>query len=234
MNYGKNRQWQVVLYNENMRPDWKEEIDRLLQLPFAYCVHDKGLQLEKGERRKVHTHLILVFPNTTTYAHAMEVFSTLNVEGKRAFNTCEPVYGARNAYDYLIHDTEDSRRKGKYQFDPSERITGNNYDIGAYEQVSQTDKNDMFDRLTDMILAREITNYADFIVWGRADFPEEGELMRDVIRSWSGYFDRLIKGVYLRGVAEMQDTLQKSGAQLPRHELDPEALREQNEGGLAK
>lgn len=229
MDYGKNRQWTAVLYNENMRPDWREEIGTLLQLPFAYCVHDKGLQLEKGERRKVHTHVILVFPAPTTYKHAVEVFSALNADGKRAFNTIEPVYSARHMYDYLIHDTEDCRKKAKYPFDPAERITGNNYDIGSYEQVSQADKNEMFDKLTDMILANELTNYADFVIMARSEFSEEWELARDVFRAWSGYFERLIKGVYLRGAAEMKEIRQKNQAQREPAGVDPDGSREIND-----
>lgn len=234
MDYGKNRQWTAVLYNENMREDWKEDLDSLVQLPYAYCVHDKGLELEKGGRRKEHTHMILVWPAPTTYKHAMEVFSRLSAPGKTALNTIEPVYSARHMYDYLIHDTEDCRKKGKYAFDPGERITGNNYDIGSYEQISQADKNEMFDQLTDMVLGREITNYADFIIWARSDFPEQAELVRDVIRGWSGYFDRLIKGVYLRGAAEMTEKMRESATQ-PRGSAKQLPMEEhENDGGLAE
>lgn len=35
----KARYWWAVLYQENMRPDWRETIDDLLQLPYAYCEH---------------------------------------------------------------------------------------------------------------------------------------------------------------------------------------------------
>ena len=31
----KARYWWAVLYQENMRPDWRETIDDLLQLPYA-------------------------------------------------------------------------------------------------------------------------------------------------------------------------------------------------------
>ena len=65
-------------------------------------------------------------------------------KGKKAINKCEAVVGIRNVYDYLIHDTEDCRKKGKEQYDPSERITGNNFDIGAYEQLGTAEKNEMF------------------------------------------------------------------------------------------
>lgn len=215
-NFGKNRQWCAILYNENMKPDWKDQIENLVQLPFAYCVHDKGLQLEDGDHRKIHTHLILVWPAPTTFKHAAEVFDRLSAEGKRCFSTIEPVYNARRMYDYLIHDTEDCRKKRKYAFSPSERVTGNLYDIGAYSQVSMTEKNDAFDKLTDMILAYEIQNYADLILRTREQFSEEWELMRDVIRGYSGYFDRLIRGVYLKGAAEMQENMRKSHVQQRR------------------
>lgn len=232
--YGKNRQWVGVLYNENMRENWREVIDNLVQLPFAYCVHDKGLQLEDGEHRKVHTHLILVWPAPTTYKHATEVFDRLSAPNKRCFAAIEPVYNAGRMYDYLIHNTEDCAKKGKYAFPPSERITGNNYDIGSYVQVSQTEKNEMFDKLTDLVLANEIRNYADFVLCYRNELRDELELARDVVRSYSGYFDRLIKGVYLRGAAEMQEKCRNSEAQRGRPAPDQDAQRVENEGGLAE
>lgn len=224
--FGKNRQWTAVLYNENMRPDWKDQIENLVQLPFAYCVHDKGLQLEDGEHRKIHTHMILVWPAPTTYKHACEVFNRLSADGKRCFSSIEPVYNARRMYDYLIHDTDDCRKKGKYAFSPSERLTGNLYDIGAYAQVSMTEKNEAFDKLTDMVFAYEIENYADFIVQARADFPEEWDLIRDVIRGYSGYFERLIKGVYLRGAkAAMEEQAKKKVSLDQLHEEQEEAKK---------
>ena len=101
-------------------------------------------QGQQSEHRKDHVHLIVAFPNTTTYKHALNVMDLLSAEGKKAINKCEAVVGIRNVYDYLIHDTEDCRKKGKEQYDPSERITGNNFDIGAYEQLGTAEKNEMF------------------------------------------------------------------------------------------
>ena len=104
---------------------------------------------------KDHVHLIVAFPNTTTYKHALNVMDLLSAEGKKAINKCEAVVGIRNVYDYLIHDTEDCRKKGKEQYDPSERITGNNFDIGAYEQLGTAEKNEMFLEMGQAI--RELT-----------------------------------------------------------------------------
>lgn len=238
MAYGKNRQWAAILYPENMREDWRDEIDGLVQLPYAYCLHDKGLELEQGDHRKEHLHLILVWPAPTTQKHAMEVFGRLSAPGRRALSTCEPVYNARRIYDYLIHDTEDSRKKGKFKFDPSERITGNNYDIGAYVQVSQTEKNEAFDNLTAFILDNHITNFAQFVAGYMAAFSDQRELYRDVVRGWSGYFERLIKGNFHHGknaawakyCDELQEKRRKREAAAGAGDADRDGSHEEFEG----
>ena len=40
----------------------------------------------------------------------------------------------------LIHDTDTCRKQGKELYPPENRITGNNFDIGAYEQVGIAEK----------------------------------------------------------------------------------------------
>ena len=37
----KARYYWAVLYPENMRDSWQDDIDLLLQVPYAYCIHDK-------------------------------------------------------------------------------------------------------------------------------------------------------------------------------------------------
>ena len=124
----KAKYWLAVLYPENMRPDWKNEIGDLLGYPYAYCIHDKD-KTKDGEARKTHVHMILALSNTTTENHAMNIFSKLNADGKRALNAIKPAVNIAHAYAYLIHDTETSRKVGKHLYAKSERITGNNFDI---------------------------------------------------------------------------------------------------------
>lgn len=200
--YGKNKVWWAILYPENMKENWQRDVADLVQLPFAYCIHDKGLQIEElEEERKVHVHMILVWNGPTTYKHAMEVFDGLSAPGKKCLSTCKPVYWHERAYKYLIHDTNDCRKKGKYEFPAAERITGNNYDIGAYIQISVEDKNQMFDDLTAFVLDNNIKNFADLIELSAAAFDDRKEVLRDVLRSNSGYFDKLVKGCYQRIVS---------------------------------
>ena len=191
----KARFWTGVLYPENMKENWKDSIGDTLQYPYAYCQHSQDKD-SKSEHRKDHVHLIVAFPNTTTYKHALDVMDQLSAEGKKAINTCEAVIGIRNVYDYLIHDTEDCRKQGKEQYDPSERITGNNFDIGAYEQLGAAEKNEIFLELGEVICKQGFTNYMDFYAYVVDTYDDMNYI--EVLRSYSSHFDRLTRGNYHR------------------------------------
>ena len=126
-------------------------IGDVLQYPYAYCKHTQDKD-SKSEHRKDHVHIIIAFPNTTTYKHSMSVFDLLSADGKKALNKVEAVIGIRNVYDYLIHDTEACRKQGKELYPVEDRITGNNFDIGSYEQLGTAEKNDMTKELCNAIM----------------------------------------------------------------------------------
>lgn len=193
----KARFWVAVLYLENMLPNWKDVIDDLLELPFAYCVHMADLD-SKSEHRKDHVHIILAFPNTTTYKHAMEVFSLLSAPGKKALNTCQAVISIRSKYDYLIHDTKKAREQGKHLYDASARVTGNNFDIGAYEQVTQEDKNRMLREMLDFVVDNDIKDISTFYVTYAE--PLSNPQVFDVFKSYGSLIERLCKGNHHRSV----------------------------------
>ena len=182
----KARFWTGVLYPENMREDWKRGHRRYFAVPLCVlsALQDKD---SKSEHRKDHVHLIVAFPNTTTYKHALNVMDLLSAEGKKAINKCEAVVGIRNVYDYLIHDTEDCRKKGKEQYDPSERITGNNFDIGAYEQLGTAEKNEMFLEMGQAIREHGFTNYMDFYEFVVDTYEDMNYI--EVMRCYSGHFE---------------------------------------------
>lgn len=189
----KARYWNAVLYPENMIPDWQEKIYDLLQLPFAYCVHDMDKD-SKSEHRKDHVHMILVFPNTTTYNFAFKTFDKLSVPGRSALNKIEASSSIRGSYDYLIHDTDGCRRSGKFLYPKESRITGNNFDIGCYEQISSEQIKRMRNELSRWILDNQFVNYMHFFTSVLTDFSEEYE---SVACSFSAHFERLCKGNYL-------------------------------------
>lgn len=187
----KSRYWWAVLYPENMRDDWEDAVGDTVQVPYAYCIHSADTD-GKSEHRKDHVHLILVFPNTTTYKHALNIFKLL---GATSVNTCQAVVNIRHAYEYLVHNTETCRKQGKHRYDDSERITGNNFDIGAYEQVSQQLKNEMLREMIDFVVDNGICDITTFYIsCQKLNDP----LYFDVFKSYGSLIERICKGNHHR------------------------------------
>lgn len=192
LGHQKNKYWVGVLYPENMVDDWENIIGDILELPYCYCLHNSDND-SKSEHRKDHLHLIIVFPNTTTYNHALSVFNKLSSPGKQCINTCQPIINIRSKYEYLIHNTETCKKQGKELYDKSCRITGNNFDIGNYEQVSLAEKSQMCKELCDCIVKENFTNFADFYLFVMSNYDSD---YFSILQSFSGLFERLTKANY--------------------------------------
>lgn len=201
-NINKARYWVGVLYLENMVDNWQDEIGDLLQLPYAYCIHNLDTDSE-SEHRKDHAHIIIVFPNTTTYNNAMNVFNLLSATGKKALNTCQAIVSIRQMYEYLIHNTDGCRKKNKHLYNASDRITGNNFDIGSYEQVSISEKNDMCKELCDLIIDMQFCNFSDFYLYAMQKYDDTNYF--EVLKTYSGLLERLTRGNYLKYKKEIED-----------------------------
>lgn len=196
----KARYWTAVLYPENMIDNWQDEIGDILQLPYAYCTHDKDIDAE-GNQMKTHVHLLYCFNNSTTYRNALNVVKGLEKPGQTAVNKIERVINIKHMYNYLIHDTEDCRKKKKHLYSPEERITGNGFDIGAFEQLGTAEKGSMARELCDIALNEGFTNFADFYAYVVEHKPAE---YFSVMASFGFIIERIIKGNWQRMVSEQQ------------------------------
>lgn len=189
----KARYWTAVCYPENMREDWRDVIGEIMQIPGEYCVHDKDLDGDQDDR-KTHVHIVGAWPNTTTYKVALALFQLLSAPGKKCCNTCEKVHNVRYVHNYLIHDTEDARKKKKHLYAKSERITFNSFDIGAYEQLTLDEKESMAAEIEDMIIEQNIKNYRQLFLFVKNNFDPE---YKKILRSYSSHFERLCRGNFL-------------------------------------
>ena len=207
----KNRYWLFVAYPENMVDDWQVRIGEILEgYPYAYCIHDKdtlGTYKQKDDetyQRKVHVHGIVAFPNPRAKEGVVQLFEGLSKPGKSCLRKGKEAIATshvRDAYEYLVHNTETAKKQGKYQYDVSERVTGNNFDIGAYEQISATEKKKMRAELSKAIIQEGFTNYTDFYMFVISNYDDEYE---DIVCQYSGHFERLTKGNYQKGLADAE------------------------------
>lgn len=184
--------WWGVLYPENMVSEWEEEISEIIQFPFCYCKHNLD-QDANSEHRKDHIHLIIAFNNTTTYKWVFSIFDKLSADGKKALNKIEAIQNIRYAYDYLIHDTENSRKKGKFLYSFTDRICGNNFDIGSYEQISMQEEYEMKLELINDIAKNGFMDMIDFTKFVQSNYDTK---YVKLILNNSSLFERYTKSNY--------------------------------------
>lgn len=195
----KSRYWWAVLYTENMKKNWQDEIDELVQVPYCYCVHDKDVDA-KNDQRKEHVHLILCWEGPTTYKKALDVFSELSAEGKDAVNTCQNVINIRHCYDYLIHNTKTCEKKKKHLYSVDERIEGNNFEIGNYEQIGIVQKREMLKELQKWVMKKKFTNFADLT----SEILEMDPIYYEIYIGYNAMFERMCRANYLKAEAQKE------------------------------
>lgn len=192
---GDAKYWVGICWVSSMIDNWKDKLEDIVELPFCYCLHDKDkaedFEDHAGDPRHEHIHLILCWPNTTTYKNALRAFNDLSKPGKQCCNKCERIKSMRKKYEYLIHNTKKAKEQGKHQYDPSERIEGNNFDIGLFEQHSQEEKSIIRKELALFIVDNRLQSYTRFymaVLAMKDDFKEE------VASSYVSFFSGLCRG----------------------------------------
>lgn len=206
----KARYWLHILYPENMRDDWQVCIGDLLEVPYAYCVHDKDKSGHDGDR-KVHVHLITAWENgSQTSKRAWETVEALALPGR----VCSLVPRASgkidHSYEYLIHNTESAKKAGKHLYSLDERITGNGFDIERYIVLDSDEKEKMARELCDFAVDGEYRNMARFYVDMQRKFPEK---YFTIYKANSAMIDRIIRGNYFEYLEKKDE---KEKAKKPR------------------
>lgn len=74
-------------------------------------------------------------------------------------------------------------------------MIGNNFDIGAYEQISTSDKLRMSKEICNYIVENDIYNFADLYMAVISNFDDA---YFEILQTHSGFYERLIKGNYHR------------------------------------
>lgn len=192
----KSRYWSCVMYNENMIDNWEEKAEEILQLPVSYCVHDEDKN-EDGTPKKTHTHFLMAYTNTTTKNCVKGLFDKLQAEGKNAYTpqgvtVCRNV---RNEYDYQLHDTAAAKKKGKHLYKFEKRILLNNFNIDDYYSLSCGNERRIKLAILELIVEQNIENLVDLYKYICSSCDDS---YLDVFCSYSGLFERMIKGVHYK------------------------------------
>lgn len=148
----KKKYWAFVLYLESAPSNWKE----ILQLRgIPVCIspyHDKDVNPD-GTPKKPHYHIILCFPNTTTYNNVKSITDSLN----------QPIPISLDAvngyYRYLTHKDNPE----KYQYSPEDIETLNGFSIDDFVELTYTQVKTICIYLHQLIIDNNILEYSDLL-----------------------------------------------------------------------
>ena len=154
MNYNKVKAvwWSGTCYH-------KEQLDMLLAhldiKNHAYILHDKDTKEDgSGEIKKPHYHFLVQLQQQQRGSW-FKMFASDDM----GIVFAEPSFAPEGAYNYLIHDTPSAQKAGKYQYDPSERIST----IEGFEEATkQEDEHQVLLDDIKTVVRKEIT-WEEFI-----------------------------------------------------------------------
>lgn len=182
----KHKYFVAVLYPDSMVENWQEEIGYLLQKPYAYCIHN-------ADSSKTHVHVMVAYRNNTTVNAVLKLYQRLQPSCVH----CEPC-DVEYMYNYIIHDTEDCRKKGKHLYSKEERILGNGFDICSYREISKSDKMNLLILFISIIREQGFNNFADFIDYIMLKSDEFDIVDLETAIHNSGFIDRYCNARYWR------------------------------------
>lgn len=148
----KKRNWAFVLYPESAPADWMER----LQLTGLQCavspLHDLDIN-PTGEPKKAHYHIILCYSGPTSYNVVKQLTDSLNQPIPQALEQ------VRGYYRYLTHKDNPE----KYQYDESNILTINGFNIADYVELSKSEVNEIKSKLQQLIRNLNLLEYCDFM-----------------------------------------------------------------------
>lgn len=169
----KGRHWLFIVYEDSAPEDWIEQLEAT-GISFAISPHhDKDVNPD-GARKKPHYHVIVSYPNTTTYR---------NVKGLRTITKGPyplPCGSVSGSYAYFTH----KHNPEKYQYDSSE-ITRHN---GWEKVLEASDVSHIMKELTLMCMIDDIREYSELII---QTMIMDGDYQQ-VAMSHTHFFDRFI------------------------------------------
>jgi len=208
----KGRLWVGVMYPESMVPNWQEEIEDLIELPFVYIVHDKDVDSD-GKPKKEHVHLIICFNSPTTRRNALSIFQKLGI-----CNVIQRVINFNHKYAYLIHDTEKAKKQGKYQYPPEARISGNGFSYDHYivDEISDVERRRIKRELVHLVREKQFFDFGQL-----CDYLEDNydTVYQDVAYAATSLLYKRCEANYLQDLREKAKDRKDKQFELIEHEL---------------
>lgn len=185
------------MYPESIPTDWIQKLESL-DVPIAISpIHDKDLSNVEGQKyKKAHYHVIYIAKNPVT-AESVRLKIKRLLGEKSIAKVQIVIQSMENMYLYLTHESKDAIAKNKYKYKKSDIILLNNFDIDRYINLDVEDKDDMLNKVCDLIDEHGLANIRELRRFIKVYGVEYGlpsmKIINNVLRSHTGlirlYFD---------------------------------------------
>lgn len=179
----RSRTWAFVAYPESMPEDWKTILDSL-SVPWACSpLHDSDINETTGEKKKPHYHFVLSFDGKKSYEQIEEITSKLKA------TVPQRCLSIRGAVRYFLH--LDNPEKAQYTSRKNEIMSGGAFDVEDALKLSATEKDDIVEKLEDIIYSKHVNEYANLSYWVKTYHKE----WREVLKANSFHLSQIIKSL---------------------------------------
>lgn len=150
----KGRNWAFVVYPESLPENWRDIIVET-GLPMAFSpLHDKDID-PTGEVKKAHYHVICYYESGPTTKKAVKENVTDKLNGTIPIK----LESMKGMYRYHLHLDNPE----KYQYNDSDRIFFNGFDINKVEELTYTEVKQLLKNIQELIRKESITEYSDLL-----------------------------------------------------------------------
>lgn len=197
MTKDKSRYFTFLLYPDSIPEDWEMKLETI-GVPIAISpLHDKDLSKVEGQLyKKGHFHVIYVAKNPVT-AESVRL-KIKRVLGENSLAKVQIVVKSmENMYLYLTHESKDAIAKNKVKYSKNNIKLINNFDIDRYISLDVEDKDDMLNKVCDLVDEYDLANMRELRRFVKIHGTEYGlpsmKVINSVLRSHTGllrlYFD---------------------------------------------
>lgn len=103
---------------------WDHDSPPVLDKETGEVLFEEGERYHKNDPKKKHVHLLLKFDSVVTDKYVKKLLRKVFGEQVTLPIVCHNI---RGYFNYLIHDTDSARKKGKFQYPPEKRICENGF-----------------------------------------------------------------------------------------------------------
>lgn len=224
----KARNFAFIIYPESIPEDWEDCLIKV-GVPIAVSpLHDKDISersyedMSEDEQKiidaggvvykKPHYHVIYIAKNPVTSDSVRNKIK--RALGNKSISHLEIVDNIEHYYKYLTHESADAVKKKKHKYDREDIVFINDFDIDRYITIDESQKKELFNALTKVIIQNKLENIFDLSDYVLNKGEEIGiptlDVMNDVIASKTGLLRLYFDGAYQR----------RKRSQSPKYDID--------------